>query len=237
MTLHSSIKSKILATQEEGSNEFARLQRGLDEMIECRSDEALYYLDRIWVPLKDNVRNLIMDKAHKSKYCVHPRADKMYYHLRDRTSSRHDTIWVIMDRLTKSAYFLPMHEDYKMDRLARLDLNEIVARHGLLISIISNRDSRFTSMFWQTMQKALGTKLDMSMTYHPQTDGQMVCFGKKGKLAARFVGPFEITKRIGPVAYRLRLPEELKCVHDTFHVLNLKKCLADPKLQVPLDEI
>ncbi|GJW12366.1 putative reverse transcriptase domain-containing protein [Tanacetum coccineum] len=169
-----------------------------------------------------------MDEARKSKYSVHPGADKMYYDLRDmywwpgmkkdiaeyvtcltclkvkvehqmpsgllqqpeipiwkwegismdfvtnlpRTSSKHDTIWVIVDRLTKSAYFLPMREDYKMERLAILYLNEIVARHGVPISIISDRDSRFTSRFWQSMQEALGTRLDMSTAYHPQTDGQ-----------------------------------------------------------------
>ncbi|GKG07009.1 putative reverse transcriptase domain-containing protein [Tanacetum coccineum] len=89
-----------------------------------------------------------------------------------RTSSRHDTIWVIADRLTKSAHFLPMREDYKMDRLARLYLNEIVARHGVSISIMSDHNSRFTSRFWQLMQEALGTRLDMSTAYHPQTDGQ-----------------------------------------------------------------
>ncbi|GKE72426.1 putative reverse transcriptase domain-containing protein [Tanacetum coccineum] len=180
------------------------------------------------------------------------------------TSSGHDSIWVIVDRLTKSALFLPIREDFKMDRLARLCLNEIVARHG--------------------------TYLDISTAYHPQTDGQseryhsdlgvhaqsmrhrlrrklgrqliepeivqettkknsqikdrlkaacdrVVPFGKKGKLAPRFVGPFEITKRIGPVAYRLRLPQELNNDHDTFHVKNLKKCLADPTLHVPLEEI
>ncbi|GJV05985.1 putative reverse transcriptase domain-containing protein [Tanacetum coccineum] len=278
-----------------------------------------------------------------------------------RTSSEHDTIWVIVDRLTKSTHFLPMREDYKMKRLARLYLNEIVARHGVPISIISDRDSRFTSRFWQSMQEALGTRLDMSTTYHPQTDGQsertiqtledilracvldfgeswdvhlplvefsysnsyhssvrcapfealygrkcrspimwaevgegqligpelvqettekisqikdrlkaardrqksyadkrrkplefsvgdyvllkvspwkgVVRFGKKGKLAPRFVGPFEIIEKVGPVAYRLDLPEELNGVHDTFHVSNLKKCLADPTLKVPLDEI
>ncbi|GJV93433.1 putative reverse transcriptase domain-containing protein [Tanacetum coccineum] len=65
----------------------------------------------------------------------------------------------------------------------------------------------------------------------------VVCFRKKGKLALRFVGPFEITERIGPVAYRLRLLEELYGVHDTFHVSNLKKCLADPTLQIPLGKI
>ncbi|GJS28932.1 reverse transcriptase domain-containing protein [Tanacetum coccineum] len=395
--LQSSIKDRILTAQKEVEDESAGLQKGLDEMIELKNDGALYYLDRIWVPLKGDVRTLIMDEAHKSKYSVHPRADKMYYDLRDsywwprmkkdiaeyvsrcltclkvkaehqrpsgllqqprisiwkwegiamdfvtkfpRISSGHDTIWVIVDRLTKSAHFLPMREDYKMERLARLYLNEIVARHGVPSSIISDRDSRFTSRFWQSMQEVLGTRLDMSMTYHPQTDGQseltiqtledmlracvldfgeswdvylplvefsyknsyhssvrcasfeasygrkcrspimwaeikdrlkaardhqkiyadkrrkplefsvgdyvllkvspwkgVVRFGKKGKLAPRFVRPFEIIEKVGPVSYRLDLPEELNGVHDTFHVSNLKKCLADPTQKVPLDEI
>ncbi|GKF66590.1 hypothetical protein Tco_0193107, partial [Tanacetum coccineum] len=65
----------------------------------------------------------------------------------------------------------------------------------------------------------------------------VVRFGKKGKLAPRFVGPFKIVEKVDPVAYQLDLPEELNAVHDTFHVSNLKKCLADPTLQVPLDEI
>ncbi|GKD31607.1 putative nucleotidyltransferase, ribonuclease H, partial [Tanacetum coccineum] len=119
------------------------------------------------VPLKGDVRTLIIDEAHMSKYSVHPGADKMYYDLRDRywwsrmkkdiavyvsrTSSGHDTIWVIVDRLPKSAHFLPTREDYKMDRLVRLYLNEIVARNGVPISIISDRDSRSTSRFWQSM--------------------------------------------------------------------------------------
>ncbi|GKE82792.1 putative reverse transcriptase domain-containing protein [Tanacetum coccineum] len=124
-----------------------KLQKGLDDMIKLRSNEALYYLDRIWIPLKGDVRTLIMDEAHKSKYYVHPGANKMYYDLRDRASSGHDTIWVIMDRLTKSVHFLPMRKDYKMDRLARLYLNEIVSRHGVPISIISDHDSQFTSRF------------------------------------------------------------------------------------------
>ncbi|GJX46078.1 putative reverse transcriptase domain-containing protein [Tanacetum coccineum] len=164
-----------------------------------------------------------MDEAHKSKYSVHPRADKMYYDLRDRLSG-------LLQQ--------PKIPDYKIERLARLYLNEIVARHGVSILIISNRDSHFTSRFWQSMQEALGTRLDMSMSYHPQTDGQSVVrFGKKGKLAPRFVGPFEIIEKVGPVAYRLDLPKELDGVHEIFHVSNLKKCLADPTLQVPLDEI
>nr|GEV10362.1 reverse transcriptase domain-containing protein [Tanacetum cinerariifolium] len=115
--------------------------------------------------------------------------------------------------LTKPAHFLPIRKDYKVDRLARLYLNEIVARHGMPISIISDRDSRFTSRFWQTMQEALGTNLDIST----------VRFGKKGKLAPRLVGPFEITERIGPVAYRLR--SKLKFFKEPVEILerDLKK--------------
>ncbi|GJT11316.1 putative reverse transcriptase domain-containing protein [Tanacetum coccineum] len=319
MTLQSSIKDKILAAQKEASDKSTVLRKGLDEMIKLRNDGALYYLDRIWVALKGDVRTQIMDEVHKSKYFVHPGADKMYYDLRDRywwpgmkkdiavyvkgiamdfvtklprTSSGYDTIWVIVDRLTKSAHFLPMREDYKMDRLATLYLNEIVAMHGVTISIISNRDSRFMSRFWQSMQEALETRLDMSTTYHPQTDGQSehtiqtledilracvldfegswdvhLLLDEVGE--GQLIGPElvqETTKKIsqikdrlkaardrqkryadkrmkplefsvGPVAYRLNFPEELNGVHDMFHVSNLKKCLADPTLQVPLDEI
>nr|GFA08237.1 putative reverse transcriptase domain, ribonuclease H-like domain, aspartic peptidase domain protein [Tanacetum cinerariifolium] len=79
-------------------------------------------------------------------------------------------------------------------------------------------------------------RLDMSTTNHPHTDGQMR-FDKKGKLASMYVGPFEINKRVGPVGYRLRLPQEFSSVHDTFHVSNVKKCLADANLHVPLEEI
>ncbi|GJU66408.1 putative reverse transcriptase domain-containing protein [Tanacetum coccineum] len=139
MSLQSGIKDIILAAQKEASNESAGLQRGIDEMIELRNDRALYYLDRIWVPLKGDVRTLIMDKSYKLKYFVHLGGDKMYYDLRDR-----------------------------------LYLNEIVARHGVPISIISDRDSRFTSRFWKSIEEALGTRLDMSIAYHPQTDGQSV---------------------------------------------------------------
>nr|GEW45115.1 putative reverse transcriptase domain-containing protein [Tanacetum cinerariifolium] len=312
MTLQSSIKDKILATQKEACDESVGLKKGLDEMIEHRSVRALHYLDRIWVPLKGDVRTLIMDEAYKSKYSVHPGANKMYYDLKNRywwlrmkkdiavyvsrcltclkvktehqrpsgllqqheipewkwegiamdfvtklprTSSGHDTIWVIMDWLTKSAHFLPMREDYKMNRLARLYLNEIVARNGVSISIISDHDSRFTSRFWQSMKRhrnpigheyglppsdrrlcIIGSVVPRLCEQRLERKG-VVRFGKKWKLAPRFVGPFEIIEKVGLVAYRLRLPEELNGVHDMFHVSNLKKCLADPTLQVPLDEI
>nr|GEY64393.1 hypothetical protein [Tanacetum cinerariifolium] len=150
-----------------------------------------------------------------------------------------------------------MHEDYKMERLARLYLNEIVARHGVLILIISDRDSRFMLRFWQSMQEALRTRFTLRMMVRAKVrEGRLIgsellqettekilqikdrltaaCDHQKS-YADKRRKPLEFT--IGPVAYRLDLPEELDGVYDTFHTLKLKKCLADPTLQVPLDEI
>ncbi|GJZ59949.1 putative reverse transcriptase domain-containing protein [Tanacetum coccineum] len=276
-----------------------------------------------------------------------------------KSSQGYDTIWVIVDRLTKSAIFIPMKETDPLEKLARMYLKEVVTRHGIPVSIICDRDPRFASNFWRSLQKALGTSLDMSTAYHPQTDGQsertiqtledmlracvidfgngwvkhlplvefsynnsyhasikaapfealygrkcrspvcwaevgevqltgpeivqettekiiqvkqrmqaardrqksyadlkrkpmefevgdkvmlkvspwkgVVRFGKRGKLNPRFVGPFKVIKRVGDVAYKLELPEELSRVHNTFHVSNLKKCHADEPLAVLLD--
>ncbi|GKF09066.1 putative reverse transcriptase domain-containing protein [Tanacetum coccineum] len=88
-----------------------------------------------------------------------------------KTSSGHDIIWVIVDRLTKSAHFIPTRETYSVETLIRLYIKEIVSWHRVPISIISDRNNHFTSRLWQSMQNALGTQLDMSMTYHPETDG------------------------------------------------------------------
>ncbi|GJS97650.1 reverse transcriptase domain-containing protein [Tanacetum coccineum] len=409
MTVQIGMRERIQVAQSEAlrqENILMENLHGLDQQMEKKEGESLYFMDRIWVPLIGDMRTIIMDEAHKTKYSVHPRADEMYYDLRDRywwpgmkrdiatyvskcltcskVKAEHqrpsgllqqpeipEWKWdkITMDFITK----LPK-EDYSTERFAKIYVDEIVARHGVPVSIISDRDGRFTSHCWQTVQKALGTRLDMSTAYwkrifkkrnkkkaknkqiqarsgkgktvqkalgtrldmstayHPQTDGQsertiqtledmlracvidfggswdvhlplaefsynnsyhssikcapfealygrkcrspvlwaeigessligpeliqettdkvvlikeklkaardrVIRFGKKGKLAPRYVGPFEILERIGLVAYRLRLPEELSGVHDTFHVSNLKKCLADASLHVPLDEI
>nr|GEU40841.1 hypothetical protein [Tanacetum cinerariifolium] len=294
MTLQSSIKDKILVAQKEACDESTRLQKGLDKMIKLKSDEALYYLDRIWVPLKgDKWEGIAMDFVTKLP----------------RTSSGHDTIWVIVDRLTKSTHFLPMREDYKIDRLARLYLNDTVARHEMLRAYvldfegswdvyltlveISYNNSYHYSVRCAAFEALYGRKCRSSIMWAEVGEGQLigpdlvqdttekisqikdrlkvardrqksysnkrrkplefsvgdyvllkvwhwkgvVGFGKKGRLAPRLVGPFEIIDKVGPVAYRLDLPQELDGVHDTFHVSNLKKCLAYLTLQVPLDEI
>ena len=88
------------------------------------------------------------------------------------TGRKHDSVWVVVDHLTKSTHFLPMRTNYSLDNLAELYIKEIVRLHEIPISIISDRDPRFTSRFWGKLQEALSTRLNFSTAFHPQTDGQ-----------------------------------------------------------------
>ena len=89
-----------------------------------------------------------------------------------RTPQRHDAVWVIVDRLTKSAHFLAVRMTFTLERFYRLYIQEIVRIHGVPVSIVSDRDLRFMTHFWKSFQKAMGTRLIMSTTFHPQTNGQ-----------------------------------------------------------------
>ena len=270
-----------------------------------------------------------------------------------RTKRQHDRIWVIVDRLTKSAHFLPVRSTNTVEELARKYVEEIVRLHGAPVSVVSDRGTEFTSHLWKAVQSFLCTKTRLSTAFHPQTDGQTervnqvledmlracmldfrgswedhipliefaynnsyqssigmapyealygrpcrtpVCwtetgdaqlmrpeliasttekvkvvverlktaqsrqqsyanrgrrhvefevgdsvylkvspmkgvrrFGKKGKLAPRYVGPFQILERVGEVAYRLELPEKLSAVHPVFHISLLRKHVKDDK--------
>nr|GFC55311.1 Gag protease polyprotein [Tanacetum cinerariifolium] len=88
------------------------------------------------------------------------------------TQKRHDAIWVVVDRLTKSAHFLPIRKNYSISKLAEIFRQEIVRLHGTLTFIVSDRDSRFTSRFWKGLQKAWRTRLKFSTAFHPQIDGE-----------------------------------------------------------------
>ena len=273
-----------------------------------------------------------------------------------RSRRGNESIWVIVDRLTKSAHFIPIKASRTAMTLASIYVKEVVRLHGIPKSIVSDRDPLFTSRFWQSLQMALGTELNLSTAYHPQTDGQtervnrvledllraciidfggswedhlplvefaynnsfqssigmapfealygrpckspscwsettdrlilgpdmiretsekvdlirkrmktsqdrqksyadkrrtdlefsvgdlvfvkisplknVVRFGKSGKLAPRFVGPFSILERIGRLAYRVDLPEKMAGVHNVFHVSHLRKCVHDSSVVV-----
>ncbi|KAA3469597.1 Retrotransposable element Tf2 [Gossypium australe] len=277
------------------------------------------------------------------------------------TPKKKDGVWVVVDKLTKSAHFILVQVDYSLDKLADLYVVEIVRLHGVPLSIISDRDLRFTSRFWEKLQEALGTKLSISIAFHSQTDGQserviqiledmlrccvlefqgnwekylplvefaynnsfqsrlkmapyealygykcqtplywrklkenqihgvdlvreteekvkvireclkaasvrqksysdlkrkeiefqvddkvflkvspwrkLLRFGRKGKLSPRFIGPYEITERIGPVAYRLAFPPELEKIQDVFHVSMLHRYRSDPSHVIVPSEV
>ncbi|GJV04818.1 putative reverse transcriptase domain-containing protein [Tanacetum coccineum] len=162
------------------------------EKLEPRADGTLCLNGRSWLPCYGDLRNVIMHESHKSKYSIHPGSEKMYHDMKKlyqwpnmkdnitmdfvtklpKSSQGYDTIWVIVDRLTKSAIFVPMRETDLMDKLTRMYLKEVVTRHEIPLSIICDCDPRFASNFWRLLQNALGTSLDMSTAYHPQTDEQ-----------------------------------------------------------------
>nr|GEU75505.1 putative reverse transcriptase domain, ribonuclease H-like domain, aspartic peptidase domain protein [Tanacetum cinerariifolium] len=371
------------------------LRRLIKTIFEFHPDGMRCFVNHVWLPQYDGLRELVMNESHKSKYSIHPGSDKMYQDLKllywwsnmkedvathvskcltcikvkaehqkpsgllqqleipvwkweritmdfvsglPRTPNGYDTILVIVDRLTKSVHFLPMKKTDSMEKLMQLHLREI-----------------------RSLQKALGTNLDTSTAYHPQTDGQsertiqtledMLCacvinfgsswdrhlplvefsynnsyhenikatpyeglyrrkwrspvcwsevgdsqltslklihdttdkisqiknhllsacscqksyadkrlktldfkvgdmvllkvspgkgvvrFGKSKKLSPRYIRPFKILARVGLVAYTLELPEEIKGIHSTFHVSNLKKCLAEGDVVVLMEEI
>ncbi|GJS49169.1 reverse transcriptase domain-containing protein [Tanacetum coccineum] len=142
-----------------------------------------------------------------------------------KTSSGQDAIWVIVDRLTKSTHFLPMKETESMEKLTRQYFKEVVSRHGVSVLIIYDRDSKFTSHFWQSLNKALGTQLDMSTAYHPQTDGQITirvsklhrlkqCWAEVGD--AQLTGPkiiHETTKKIIQIKKRIQVEHDRQYIY------------------------
>ncbi|GAU51456.1 hypothetical protein TSUD_413530 [Trifolium subterraneum] len=374
MELTCDLRSTIGSAQEKDMD----LQRRIGKPeFTVADDGVIQFGNRICVPNDADLKRSILEEAHKSGFSIHPGSTKMYHDLKksywwpnmkteiaefvSRCIKGEDSIWVIVDRLTKSAHFIAVKSTYKASRYAEIFLEEIVKLHGIPLSIVSDRDPTFTSHFWRAFQKAMGTRLRMSTSNHPQTDGQSertiqtledmlracvledggnwskhlhlvefaynnsyhasigmapyealygrkcrtpLCWtevGDKGvlgpdiiqettlkiksvkehmrvaqsrqksyvdrrrrpiefdegdhvflrvtpklglrgvfktkKLAPRYIGPYQILKRVGPVAYQLALPPSMSRMHDVFHVSQLRKFIPDPSVPVELESI
>ncbi|GJT70640.1 putative reverse transcriptase domain-containing protein [Tanacetum coccineum] len=214
------VRGMILAAQSEAfkqENVLAERLHGLDQQMERKGDESLYFMDRIWVLLVGSV----MDEAHASS--------KEWNFGDDQLRLRWMIYLVVLADVAENVidaigfeYCLASSSGWTKSSVLWAEIGE-----SSLIGL-DYADKRRKPLEFEVSDRVL-------LRVSPWKG--VVRFGKKGKIAPRYVGPFEILKRISLVAYRLRLPEELNSVHDTFHVSNLKKCLVDANLHVPLDEI
>ncbi|GJS22855.1 putative reverse transcriptase domain-containing protein [Tanacetum coccineum] len=250
------------------------LGRFIKQIFEFRPDGTRCFGNLVWFPRFGGLRYLFMHESHKSKYSIHPGSDTMYQDLK--------LLYWWPNMKADIATYIAENIELKMDsmeKLTRLYLKEIVYRHGVPISIISDRDSHFTSRFWRSLQEALGTNLDMSIAYHSQTDGQsdrtiqmledmlracVINFGSSWDHHLSLVGDIQLTgpelirdttKKIIQIknhlltarsrqksyADRRTKPLEFEVgdmgIHSMFHVSNLKKCLAEGDIVVPMDKI
>nr|GEX45784.1 hypothetical protein [Tanacetum cinerariifolium] len=185
---------------------------------------------------RGEVRTLIMDEAHKSKYSVHPGDDKMYYDLRD---SYHSTMKcapfeALYGRECRSPImWSKVGEGQLIGHELVHETNEKISQIKDRLKAVRDRQKSYADKKRKPLEFSVGDYVLLKVS--PWKG--VVRFGKKGKLAPTFVRPFEIIEKVGLMASRLDLLEELNGFHNMFHVSNLKKCLADPILQVPLDEI
>ncbi|GJW84273.1 putative reverse transcriptase domain-containing protein [Tanacetum coccineum] len=222
MTIRLNLLKQIPSAQSEARKEENFITKDLHGMInklEPHADGTLCLNNRSWIPCYGDLRALIMHKSHKSKYSIHSGSDKMR-NIRSRlTATGQDTIWVIVNRLTKAAHFLPTREDDPLEKLTRQYLKEVVSRHGVPVLIISDRNGRFASHFWQSLHKAL--EFSYNNSYHTSIKAapfealygrkcrSPICWAEVGD--SQLTGPeiiHETTEKIIQINDKLQFTEE-----------------------------
>ncbi|GJW12023.1 putative reverse transcriptase domain-containing protein [Tanacetum coccineum] len=218
---------------------------GMIKKLEPRADGTLCLKNRSWIPCFGDLRTLIMHESHKSKYSIHPGSDKMYQELKK-------LYWWPNMKAEIATYV----KNDSMEKLTRQYFKEVVTRHGMAVSIISDRDEIIhkTTKIIQ-IKKRIQAARDRQKSYADRRRKPlefqvgdkvmlkvspwkgMIRFGKQGKLNSRYIRPFKVLAKVGKIAYRLELPDQLSRVHSTFHVSNLKKCFSDEPLAIPFDKI
>nr|GEZ57887.1 hypothetical protein [Tanacetum cinerariifolium] len=232
---------------------------GMINNLEPRADERLCLKNRSWIPCFGNLRALIMHKSHKSKYSIHPRSDKMYQDLKklywwpNMKAKIATYVGKCMTCAKVKVEYKNHLENDSMEKLMRQYLKELVSRHGVPVLIILDRNGRgcmvvnaghlSVGLRWETL-----SSLVQKLFARPQKRSfKSSIFYKLHVINRRatpardlnpyYIRPFKIIAKVGTVAYQLELPDQLSRVYSTFHVSNLKKCLSDELLTIPLDEI
>ncbi|KAL8249523.1 hypothetical protein R6Q59_006391 [Mikania micrantha] len=245
MTVQTSLRDKILQAQQEAverGNLWKELDCGAERQFKTKPDGVIYYQDRMWIPVVDELKNVILDESHKIKYSVHPGSDKMYQDLREFYwwPGMMKVIAEYVGRCLTCAKVKAEHQ--KLSGLLEQPEIHLWKWEQIAIDFItklprtSSARSRQKS-YADRRRKPLEFKVGDRVLFKVSPWKGIVRFGKRGKLTPRCVGPFEIAQRVGPVAYRQRLPDELSGVHDVFHVSNLMKRLTDESLIIPIDEV
>ncbi|GJZ91516.1 putative reverse transcriptase domain-containing protein [Tanacetum coccineum] len=249
MTIHPNLPSQILKAQTEALKEEnikAKNLRGMDKAFEIRPDGTRCIKNRSWLPLFGNLRDLIMHESYKSKYSIHSGSDKMYQDLKKLywwpnmneiiaeyvgkclTCSR------VKAECQKPPGLLAKVGDVQLIGPEIIhETTEKIVQIQQCLQAARDRQRSYANIRRKPLEFQVGDRVMLKVS---PREG-VIQFGKRGKLNPRYIGPFKILERIGPMAYKLDLPKELNNVHSTFHISNLKKCLSDESHVIPMKEL
>ncbi|GJU08780.1 putative reverse transcriptase domain-containing protein [Tanacetum coccineum] len=229
VTVYNDLPKQIRKAQEEamkGENVEAKiLGRLIKQIFEFPPDGTRCFGNRVWLPRFGGLRDLVMHESHKSKYSIHPGSDKMYQDL-------NPSYWWPNMKADIATYSEVGDSQLIGPELIRDTTKKIIQIKNRLLTACNHQKS-YANRRVKPLEFEVGDMVLLKVS--PWKD--VVHFGKRGKLSPRYIRPFKILAKVSPVAYTLELPEELKGIHNTFHVSNLKKCLAEGDIVVLIDEI